>query len=107
MNSHEKCFESTLIHYQQRIRKSGRDFYWFRPNKPKWAKGELPWFGLIKLRVTQPDNYYDAPPECRTMLWISMFVVLAGPVLAGKLWDTYQTRNSLDSKPKSDKKREE
>ena len=47
MNSHEKCFESTLIHYQNRIRKKGGDFYWFRPNKPKYAKGDLPcdfWF---------------------------------------------------------------
>lgn len=82
-----------------------------QPVDPDWivgmAKGELPWFGLIKLRVTQPDNYYDAPPECRTMLWLSMFVVLAGPVLAGKVWDTYQTRNSHDPKPKSEKKREE
>ena len=82
-----------------------------QPVDPDWivgmAKGELPWFGLIKLRVTQPDNYYNAPPECRTMLWLSMFVVLAGPVLAGKVWDTYQTRNSLDPKPKSEKKREE
>ena len=79
-----------------------------QPVDPDWivgmAKGELPWFGLIKLRVTQPDNYYEAPPECRSMLWISMFVVLAGPVLAGKVWDTYQTRNSIDSKPKSEKK---
>ena len=82
-----------------------------QPVDPNWvvgmAKGELPWFGLIKLRVTQPDNYYSAPPECRTMLWISMLVVLAGPVLAGKVWDTYQARNSTDSKPKSEKKREE
>ena len=79
-----------------------------QPVDPDWvvgmAKGELPWFGLIKLRVTQPDNYYEAPPECRSMLWISMFVVLAGPVLAGKVWGTYQTRNSIDSKPKSEKK---
>ena len=79
-----------------------------QPVDPDWivgmAKGELPWFGLIKLRVTQPDNYYEAPPECRSMLWISMFIVLAGPVLAGKVWDTYQTRNSIDSKPKSEKK---
>ena len=47
MNVHEKCFESSLDHYQNRIRKKGRDFYWHRPHKPKWAKGELPcdfWF---------------------------------------------------------------
>ena len=47
MNSHEKCFESTLIHYQNKIREKGKDFYWFRPSKPKYAKGDLPcdfWF---------------------------------------------------------------
>ena len=59
-----------------------------QPVDPGWvvgmAKGELPWFGLIKLRVTQPDNYYEATPQCRTMLWASMFIVLAGPVLAGQ-----------------------
>ena len=47
MNSHEKCFESSLEHYQNKIRSNGKDFYWHRPHKPKWAKGELPcdfWF---------------------------------------------------------------
>ena len=46
-----------------------------QPVDPDWvvgiARGELPWFGLIKLRVTQPDNYAQAPPECRTMLGFS------------------------------------
>ena len=71
------------------------------------AKGELPWFGLIKLRVTQPDNYYEAPPQCRTMLWTSMLIVLAGPVLVGQLWDNYQSRNNVSSIFKPDKKRKE
>ena len=47
MNSHEKYFESTLDHYQHKIREKGNEFYWHRPHKPKWAKGELPcdfWF---------------------------------------------------------------
>ncbi len=82
-----------------------------QPVDPGWvvgmAKGELPWFGLIKLRVTQPDNYYEAPPQCRTMLWASMFIVLAGPVLAGQLWDNYQSRNTASSISKSDKNRKE
>ena len=82
-----------------------------QPVDPDWvvgmAKGELPWFGLIKLRVTQPDNYYEAPPQCRTMLWASMFIVLAGPVLAGQLWDNYQSRNTASSISKSDKNRKE
>ena len=58
------------------------------------ARGELPWFGLMKLRLTQADNYYQAPPECRTMLWISMAVILAGPFTVGKLWDNYQNNAS-------------
>ena len=33
MNVHEKCFESSLDHYQNRIRKKGGDFYWHRPHK--------------------------------------------------------------------------
>ncbi len=82
-----------------------------QPVDPDWvvgmAKGELPWFGLIKLRVTQPDNYYEAPPQCRTMLWASMFIVLAGPVLAGQLWDNYQSRNNASSTSKSGKNRKE
>jgi hypothetical protein len=64
------------------------------------ARGELPWFGLIKLRVTQPDNYYEAPPECRTMLWVSMLTVLAGPFLAGKAWESYQTNKTPKKKSK-------
>ena len=82
-----------------------------QPVDPNWvvgmAKGELPWFGLIKLRVTQPDNYYEAPPQCRTMLWMSMLIVLAGPVLVGQLWDNYQSRNNVSSISKPDKKRKE
>ena len=82
-----------------------------QPVDPGWvvgmAKGELPWFGLIKLRVTQPDNYYEAPPQCRTMLWASMLIILAGPVLAGQLWDNYQSRNNASSMSKSGKNRKE
>ena len=82
-----------------------------QPVDPDWvvgmARGELPWFGLIKLRVTQPDNYYDAPPECRTMLWVSMLTILTGPFLVGKVWETYQDRRVAETKPKSDKKKEE
>ena len=82
-----------------------------QPVDPNWvvgmAKGELPWFGLIKLRVTQPDNYYEAPPQCRTMLWASMLIVLAGPVLVGQLWDNYQSRNNFSSSSKPYKKRKE
>ncbi|HIC61713.1 MAG TPA: S26 family signal peptidase, partial [Marine Group III euryarchaeote] len=51
-----------------------------QPVDPDWvvgmARGELPWFGLIKLRVTQPDNYAQAPPGCRGMLGFSIVLIL-------------------------------
>ena len=75
-----------------------------QPVDPDWvvgmARGELPWFGLIKLRVTQPDNYYAAPPECRTMLWVSMLTILAGPFLAGNAWESYQANKTPKKKSK-------
>tara|TARA_B110000438_G_scaffold286791_1_gene318394 strand:- start:460 stop:1284 length:825 start_codon:yes stop_codon:yes gene_type:complete len=64
------------------------------------ARGELPWFGLMKLRLTQADNYYKAPPECRNMLWISMVTILAGPFAVGKMWDNYQ----INASKKKDKR---
>lgn len=64
------------------------------------ARGELPWFGLMKLRLTQSDNYYQAPPECRTMLWVSMVTILAGPFAVGKMWDIYQ----INASKKKDKR---
>jgi hypothetical protein len=36
-----------------------------------------------------------------------MIMVLAGPFLAGKAWETYQDRRVAETKPKSDKKKEE
>ena len=32
MNAHEKCFEWTLNHYQNELRKREKDFYWYRPS---------------------------------------------------------------------------
>ena len=51
------------------------------------ARGELPWFGLIKLRVTQPDNYASAPEECRQMLWLSLATIIIGPFVAQRVWE--------------------
>lgn len=75
-----------------------------QPTDPDWvvgaARGELPWFGLIKLKITQPNNYEQAPPECRTMLWISMFTILVGPFAVGKLWENYTEQLSNNKKRK-------
>ncbi len=50
------------------------------------ARGELPWFGLIKLRLTQPDSYASAPEECRQMLWLSLATIIAGPFVVQRVW---------------------
>ena len=86
---------------------SHRDIYNnpVQPADPDWivgmARGELPWFGLIKLRVTQPDGYEQAPPECRTMLWFSIILILVGPYAAGKIWESYHNQTRVSPKKKS------
>ena len=76
-----------------------------QPVDPDWvvgvARGELPWFGLIKLRVTQPDNYAQAPPECRTMLGFSILAILIGPFSIGKIWEYYINQTSPPPKKRS------
>ena len=76
-----------------------------QPVEPDWivgmARGELPWFGLIKLRVTQPDNYEQAPPGCRGMLGFSIMLILLGPYTAGKIWESYTKQTRAPPKKKS------
>ncbi|HJM81163.1 MAG TPA: S26 family signal peptidase [Candidatus Poseidoniia archaeon] len=76
-----------------------------QPVDPDWvvgmARGELPWFGLIKLRVTQPDNYEQAPPGCRGMLGFSIMLILLGPYTAGKIWESYTEQTGAPPKKKS------
>jgi signal peptidase len=76
-----------------------------QPVDPDWvvgmARGELPWFGLIKLRVTQPDNYEQAPPGCRGMLGFSIMLILLGPYTAGKIWESYTEQTRTLPKRKS------
>ena len=76
-----------------------------QPVEPDWvvgmARGELPWFGLIKLRVTQPDNYAQAPPGCRGMLGFSIMLILLGPYTAGKVWESYTEQTRAPPKKKS------
>ena len=68
------------------------------------GKGELPWFGLIKLRLTQGDNYANAPEECKKMLVVGLAAIFVGPYVASKAWEKYNTANTERDKPK---KREE
>ena len=76
-----------------------------QPVDPDWiigmARGELPWFGLIKLKITQPDNYDRAPPECRSMLWFSVALILIGPYTTGKIWESYNKNRDTVPKKKN------
>ena len=76
-----------------------------QPVDPDWvvgmARGELPWFGLIKLRVTQPDNYAQAPPGCRGMLGFSIVLILLGPYTVGKIRESYTEQTRAPPKKKS------
>ena len=75
-----------------------------QPVDPEWivgmARGELPWFGLIKLWITQPENYERAPPECKNMLWFSVFLILFGPYTVGKVWESHYRPEKIVSKKK-------
>ena len=65
------------------------------------ARGELPWFGLIKLKVTQPENYDNAPSGCKSMLLISIVIILVGPYTVGKLLEVREQRIQLGEKRKN------
>jgi len=91
-----------LTHYDIR---GNKEQYRVQPVDPDWvvgvARGELPWFGLIKLWVTQPENYEKAPPDCKSMLWISIIVILVGPYTLGKMLEVRAQRAEMASKKKS------
>jgi len=76
-----------------------------QPADPDWvigmARGELPWFGLIKLKVTQPENYDQAPSGCKSMLWFSIFLILVGPYTVGKVLEVRAERSKSSEKNKS------
>jgi signal peptidase len=55
-----------------------------RPIKPEWvvgkARGELPWFGLIKLYFQDNTITERAPQNSFTMLYVSLILIFAIPI---------------------------
>jgi signal peptidase len=55
-----------------------------RPVKPEWvvgkARGEIPWFGLIKLYFQDRTITERAPSNSFTMLWVSLILIFAIPI---------------------------
>ena len=76
-----------------------------QPADPDWvigmARGELPWIGLIKLKITQPENYDQAPSGCKSMLWFSIILILVGPYTVGKVLEVRAERSKSSEKNKS------
>ena len=72
----------------------------YLPVRPEWilgkARGEVPWVGLVKLGVSDfatgcgrdpriPCNYDNAPPDVKTMMWITIAVLVAAPFVVEKV----------------------
>ena len=59
----------------------------YNPVRPEWvigkARGELPWIGLIKLwafdLLQGTSNYDNAPRDVRTMMWVSIVLLVGAP----------------------------
>jgi len=88
--------------------------YWgpaigYRPIDVSWvvgkARGEIPWFGLLKLWSTGTINS-PAPPNSVRDLWISLFIIVLSPILVD-LGLSYAERRKLRAMKKAVSTREE
>jgi signal peptidase len=67
-----------------------------RPVRPQWvigvARGELPWFGLIKLYFQDNTITDRAPSNSFTMLWVSLILIFAIPITIDIILIMYDRR---------------
>lgn len=73
-----------------------------RPIKPEWvvgkARGEIPWFGLIKLYFQDNTITERAPSNSFTMLWVSLILIFAIPISIDIVLILYDRRKEKLSK---------
>ncbi len=70
------------------------------PVRPDWilgkARGEVPWVGLVKLWVSDfttgcsgdpriPCNFDNAPPDVKTLMWLTVGVLVVSPFVVEKV----------------------
>ncbi len=68
------------------------------PVQPEWllgkARGEVPWIGLIKLKVSDigvgTQNYNNAPGDVKGMMWLTVIVLVAAPFVVEKAGRRYE-----------------
>jgi signal peptidase len=69
----------------------------FKPVDPDWvvgkARGEIPWFGLLKLWISHTLRS-DAPENSVRNLWISMIVIVVVPIVIDVVL-TYRVRKRI------------
>jgi signal peptidase len=67
-----------------------------RPVRPQWvvgkARGELPWFGLIKLYFQDNSITDRAPQNSFTMLYVSLILIFAVPITIDIILILYDRR---------------
>jgi signal peptidase len=85
-----------------------------RPIKAQWiigqARGELPWFGLIKLYFQDPDITKDAPANSFTMLWVAIILIFAIPIsidIVIIMWERKKEKEGAGEEEEEDEFKEE
>ncbi len=82
-----------------------------RPVKPEWvvgvARGELPWFGLIKLYFQDNTITERAPSNSFTMLWVSLILIFAVPISIDIILILYERRKEKRGINKEDRDEED
>jgi signal peptidase len=82
-----------------------------RPVKPEWvvgvARGELPWFGLIKLYFQDNTITQRAPSNSFTMLWVSLILIFAVPISIDIILILYERRKEKKEVSKKDSDEED
>ena len=75
-----------------------------RPVKPEWvlgiARGEIPWLGLVKLLandlMTGTTNFANAGGDSKVLLFVTLGVLLGGPVVFEKVRSARRERQELE-----------
>ena len=70
------------------------------------ARGEIPWFGLIKLKLNENPNIEQAPDNSWTNLKISLFLLIGVPIILNVMYYAFAKKyGTLDEDEKSEKRK--
>jgi signal peptidase len=82
-----------------------------RPIRPQWvvgvARGELPWFGLIKLYFQDNTITERAPSNSFTMLYVSLILIFAIPITIDIILIIHERRKDKSQKKEDDEEESE